>query len=99
MSSLNVKKSVVFISIFVMLVAVLPNGNDMIATPTLPPVGGVFEYDIDPLVDLQITIDFLYIRGLEVDFNQNPPDFFLKLWLNGILFESPIWEDTNQVYQ
>lgn len=98
MSSLNVKKSVVFISIFFMLVAVLPNGNDMIATPTLPTVGGVFEYDIDPLVDLQITIDFLYIRGLEVDFNQNPPDFFLKLWLNGILFESPIWEDTNQVY-
>ena len=98
MSSLKEKKSVYFISIFAILVSILPNGNNMIAVPTVPSVAGVFEYDVDPLVDLQITLDFLYIRDLEVDFHQNPPDFFLKLWLNGILFESPIWEDTNQVY-
>jgi len=98
MSLLNVKKRIFFTSIFVMLVTILPYGNNMIATPTLSPTAAVFENDVDPLVDLQITIDFFYIRGLEVDFNQYPPDFFLKLWLNGILFESPIWEVTNQVY-
>ena len=57
-----------------------------------------FDDDLDPLVDLQLTIDILYIRGLESFFLQYPPDFFIKLWVNGIRYDSPVWEDMVHVY-
>ncbi len=97
-SSKGKNHNVFFVAICSVLLTTLPNGINIIATPTILLTPDGFSDDIDPLVDLQITIDFLYIRDLEVNFHQNPPDFFLKLWLNGILFESPIWENTHQVY-
>jgi len=96
MSSI-MRKSISIITIGVLLVTVLPNGTNILAAPTLPAAQGMKD-DLDPLVDLNITIDFQYIRGLDPAYQQNPPDFFMKLWIDGALFESPMWNDTLRVY-
>lgn len=65
--------------------------------------------DFDPLVDLTVTFEVLKIRSLEkVDNHLNireyidrysDPDFYLKVWIDNELFESPIWRNTRYVYE
>ncbi|HVQ00048.1 MAG TPA: hypothetical protein VMT57_00890 [Candidatus Thermoplasmatota archaeon] len=88
---------VILISIAVLLVMTLPSGSSVFTLKTLPSTGGV-KGDLDPLVDLNITFHILYIRGLDSTYQQTPPDFFLKIWVNGDGFTSPIWNNTLRVY-
>lgn len=63
--------------------------------------------DYDPLVDVHITFTVKTIRNLEVhddlfDFSQiirrlNPPSFYLTVWINDEVFESPAWIDSHVV--
>jgi hypothetical protein len=96
MTSSKKTSSIVLMTIAVLLITILPNGSNILAAPTPPSTGGMKD-DLDPLVDLNITIDFLYIRGLDATYQQSPPDFFLKLWINGNPFVSPLWNDTLRV--
>jgi hypothetical protein len=64
--------------------------------------------DIDPLVDLSVTVEIKQIRTLEkTDLGIFPidkidllsdPDFYVKVFINGEEFTSPIWYDTKYVY-
>lgn len=98
MSSTKIKPGIFFMTIFILLITVLPNGNNILAAPATPTIATSGGDDLDPLVDLNITVQFLYIRGLDPTYQQNPPDFFLKLWINGDHFVSPMWNDTIRVY-
>ena len=65
--------------------------------------------DLDPLVDLTVTFEVLKIRSFEkVDNHLNmreyidrysDPDFYLNVWIDNELFESPIWRNTRYVYE
>ncbi|HMA82636.1 MAG TPA: hypothetical protein VKP59_00235, partial [Candidatus Thermoplasmatota archaeon] len=64
--------------------------------------------DIDPLVDLTVTFELLKIRSLEkydnhLNFREyidrySYPDFYLKVWINDELFQSPVWKNTRYIY-
>ena len=55
--------------------------------------------DYDPLVDVNVTVDFLCIRALEdFDNSLSNADFFIKLTINDVEFESQIWNDKSYVY-
>lgn len=92
-----IQKILSFIVMMLLVGTILPCTPQHVAAQTPSPQKSVGE-DLDPLVDLNITIDFLYIRGLKEDFLNNPPDFFIKLWINGQLYESPIWQDASRLY-
>ena len=56
-------------------------------------------HDYDPLVDVMVTIDILAIRALD---NLDPcseADFFVKIFVNDAEYISPIWNDTDYLYQ
>ena len=64
--------------------------------------------DIDPLIDISVTVEIKQIRSLEkfdsqtftfdtIDF-MNEPDFYVKVLINDEEFTSPIWYDTKYVY-
>jgi hypothetical protein len=66
------------------------------------------EEDLDPLVDVSITFELQAIRSLEkmdvknheiewIDY-LGEPDFYVKLFINGREFKSPIWRNTRYVY-
>lgn len=69
---------------------ILPHSQQTTAAPT-PSLTD----DLDPLVDLNLTIDILSIRGLDPTYQQHTPSFQLKLWINNESFESPIWNQTH----
>jgi hypothetical protein len=64
--------------------------------------------DFDPLVDITVTFTLDQIRSLEKDDGQvhskeyidkySAPDFYLKVWINDDLFESPVWRNTRYNY-
>ena len=54
--------------------------------------------DIDPLVDIAVTVDILAIRTLDIIDNSSDPDFFIKIFINDEEFISSIWKDTNYLY-
>ena len=65
--------------------------------------------DLDPLVDLEVTVEIQAIRSLqkfeytniktlEIIDLMNDPDFFVKVFINGQEFESEVWEDTKFIY-
>ena len=64
--------------------------------------------DIDPLVDISVTVEIQQIRSLEkfdaqthsfeiIDL-MSDPDFYVKVFINDEEFISPIWHDTKYVY-
>jgi len=64
--------------------------------------------DIDPLVDISVTVEIQQIRSLEkfdaqthsfeiIDLTGDP-DFYVKVFINDEEFISPIWQDTKYVY-
>jgi hypothetical protein len=65
--------------------------------------------DLDPLIDLQVTVEIQAIRSLEKFEFPNPktfetidwfgdPDFFVKVFINDQEFVSDIWYDTKYIY-
>ena len=63
--------------------------------------------DIDPLIDLRVTVEIKQIRTLEksdlgffpidkIDLLSDP-DFYVKVYINDEEFTSPIWYDTKLV--
>ena len=80
----------------------------LILTTTGISIGLTKSTDIDPLVDLKITIDILKIRSLEhedpqLDFREvidpnNDPDFYTKVIVNGQSFTSDIIWNKRYIY-
>ena len=54
--------------------------------------------DIDPLVDISLTVDIVAIRALDEIENRSNPDFFINLFINGEEFISPTWNDQEYLY-
>ena len=64
--------------------------------------------DIDPLVDLTVTVEIQQIRSLETsDVSVIPidkidllsdPDFYVKVFINDQEYTSPVWNDMKYVY-
>lgn len=52
--------------------------------------------DIDPLVNLAVTVHIDAIRALDPIDKHTDPDFFVKVFINGEEFKSPTWK--NQKY-
>ena len=54
--------------------------------------------DLDPLVDIEVTVDIISIRLLDdIDHPLNP-DFFVKVFINSEEFLSPVWIDSPYLY-
>jgi len=47
--------------------------------------------DIDPLVDLEVTVTIKEIRALDKIDNVGKSDFFVKIYINDVQFKSKIW--------
>jgi len=64
--------------------------------------------DLDPLVDLAVTVQIKQIRSLEKKNLEvfpiskidpfSDPDFYVKVLINGQVFKSPVWRNTKYVY-
>jgi hypothetical protein len=55
--------------------------------------------DFDPLIDVNITINFLKIRALEeFDDGLSDADFFIKIYINEEEYVSEIWYNNSYVY-
>jgi len=53
--------------------------------------------DLDPLVDLAVTVTIREIRTLDkIDFIGDP-DFYVKIFINGVEHMSPVWRDQRYV--
>ncbi|MDD3492710.1 MAG: hypothetical protein PHZ19_04345 [Candidatus Thermoplasmatota archaeon] len=65
--------------------------------------------DLDPLVDIAVTVDIQKIRSLESDTLlgapldkidvASDPDFYVKVFINGQEFTSPVWKNQKYVYE
>ena len=56
-----------------------------------------YEDDIDPLVNLEITVDIKEIRALDKIDIFDDPDFYLKIYVNDIEYISDVWPDQKYV--
>jgi len=54
--------------------------------------------DYDPLVDIEITFEIIAIRALDKIEKKSDADFYLNLQINEEEFVSPVWDDTNYLY-
>ena len=52
--------------------------------------------DLDPLVDIKITFTVKEIRALDEIDRFSKPDFYVKVYINGVLYKSPVYK--NQEY-
>lgn len=53
--------------------------------------------DLDPLVDLQLTVEINKIRAFDIIDKNSDPDFYVKVFINDNEFRSPIWKNTKYV--
>ncbi|MFH1101869.1 MAG: hypothetical protein V1726_07530 [Methanobacteriota archaeon] len=70
--------------------------------------GSLVEGDLDPLVDLSVTVTIQAIRSLEKLDQQIPaiekidwfsdPDFYVVVYIDGEKFTSPVWKNTKYLY-
>ena len=49
--------------------------------------------DIDPLVDLFVTVNINEIRALDTIDKNSDPDFYVEVLINGEQFKSPVWRN------
>ncbi len=66
------------------------------------------EEDLDPLVNIEVTVTIKAIRSLEKVDQQIPsvtkinwlgnPNFYVKVFINDVEFKSPVWKNTKYVY-
>ena len=63
--------------------------------------------DYDPLVDIAVTVKIKAIRSLEMPYlgrtidkidKHSDPDFYVKVFINGKEFKSPVWRNQKYVY-
>ena len=52
--------------------------------------------DIDPLIDLDVTVSIKEIRAFDNFDKRTNPDFYVKVYINDEVFKSPVWR--NQKY-
>ncbi|KYK33182.1 MAG: hypothetical protein AYK22_01350 [Thermoplasmatales archaeon SG8-52-3] len=89
-------------SLFIFSVGASPTDNEMSFE-----INGL--QDLDPLVDLEVTVEIQAIRSLQKFEYPNPktleaidwfsdPDFFVKVIINDQEFVSDIWYDTKYIY-
>jgi hypothetical protein len=67
------------------------------------------ESDFDPLVNIHVIFEIMEIRSLEKEDRQlffeevidknSDPDFYLKIFINGIEFKSQVWWNTKYIYE
>ena len=79
-----------------------------IFSPIVQSVEEPLDSDLDPLVDIHVTFELLKLRSLEkydnhLNFREyidrySYPDFYLKVWINDQMFQSPIWRNTRYIY-
>jgi len=72
-------------------------------------VPAVGDGDLDPLSDVEVTVDIKKIRSLEADDVQpetidgidplGKPDFYVKVFINGEEHVSPVWRNQKYVYE
>ncbi len=56
--------------------------------------------DFDPLTDVNITVDILAIRALDVfDNSLSDADFFVKVYINEVEYTSVVWHDISYIYE
>lgn len=64
--------------------------------------------DFDPLVDIEVTVEIKAIRSLEMPYlgktydkidRYSDPDFYVKVFINGKEFKSPVWRNQKYVYE
>lgn len=53
--------------------------------------------DYDPLVDVSVTLEFIALRALD-GIDGNEPDFFLKVFIDGEEYTSPVWRNKSYIY-
>jgi len=66
------------------------------------------ESDLDPLVNVEVTVEIQKIRSLEKEDLQvhakekidrySDPDFFVKIFINDVEFRSEVWRNTKYIY-
>jgi hypothetical protein len=54
--------------------------------------------DYDPLIDINITVDIQAIRALDKIDPFSKADFFVKMFINDVEFTSPVWNNTDYLY-
>ena len=108
MSTLNTKKItclIILISLLVTSVASIPaqpikeQKNNASSTLASDNKINAYEGDLDPLVDLAVTVNITHIRALDTIDPLSDPDFYVKVYINGNEFTSPIWHNTKYVDQ
>lgn len=82
---IDVKKIQILAIVSILLLTAIPNI-----------VTAEDEEDLDPLVDLEITVTIKEIRALDWIDLSGYPDFYVKVFINDVEHESPIWH--NQQY-
>jgi len=64
--------------------------------------------DFDPLVDIAVTVEIKAIRSLEMPYlgktydkidKHSDPDFYVKVFINGKEFKSPVWRNQKYIYE
>ena len=104
------KKAIIVILTFLLSAPVAIGANSLYDSTTIETIECVqVADDLDPLVDLSVTVEITQIRTLETsDFGIRPidkidltsdPDFYVKVFINDEEFTSPIWYDTKYIYQ
>jgi hypothetical protein len=54
--------------------------------------------DYDPFIDINITVDIQAIRALDKIDPFSKADFFVKMFINDVEFTSPVWNNTDYLY-
>jgi hypothetical protein len=97
----------VILVLFVTVLFLFPaSANTKVFDQTLEFLG---KEDLDPLVDIEVTVEIQAIRSLQKFEIPNPktleaidwlgdPDFFVKVFINDQEFVSDIWHDTKYIY-
>ncbi len=95
-------KNKIIFSVFTIFLLLIINGSMSISSLSTT------DQDFDPLVDIEVTFNLDTIRSLEkkdnhVNTNEyidkySDPDFYMKVWINEELFESPVWKNTKYLY-
>jgi hypothetical protein len=104
------KKSNIIRSLLVIIltISLVSTANAVVQKPRNITVANLNEDDIDPLVDIEVTVEIQKIRSLEKNDLHIPaiekidllsdPDFFVKVYINDAEFTSQTWENTKYVY-
>ena len=101
------KKSVLLALAGVLMVAFPLNGLSFLGEKGGESITSEISQDFDPLVDIVVTVEIKEIRSLEMPYlgktmdkidRFSDPDFYVKVFINGEEFKSPVWRNQKYVY-